>query len=153
MEMTERKVNLALTKVKLASEGGYGHEALIRQYLLNLALLRFIVGRLSKDEAIHHKKLSPLVRQFCDEVRQDEQFRIIIHPRTLKAIIPWTRVMNAYFKGMKQGILHKSPHELLNSSQVIFTLLHTSASKLFIADKKIQTDKKRKPVKRSRIST
>jgi len=151
MEMTERKVNLALSKIKLARDSGYGHEALIRQYLLNLALLRFIVGRLSQDETIQNKKLSTLVNQFCDEVRQDEQFRIIIHPRTLKSILPWARSMNAYFKGLKQGVLHKSTADLFQASQSIFTLLHISSSKLFIADKK-QAVKKGIPVKRNRNS-
>ncbi len=132
-DMTERKVTLAMTKITKAHEMGCLHEALLRQYLLNVELLRYIVGHLSEDKDVADKKLLQVVKQFCVEVTTHPELRIIIHPRNLKAVKPWAREMNGYFKGLKQGHLVATTEKLIKDSQVIFTLLHHSASKLFLS--------------------
>ena len=145
--MTERKVTLAMSKITTAQEMGYLHEALLRQYLLNVDLLRYIVERLSEDKGVGDKKLLQVVKQFCVEVSTHPELRIIIHPRNLKAMKPWAREMNDYFKGLKQGHLTATTEKLIKDSQVIFTLLHHSASKLFFSAPKRVVAKR--PVKKS----
>ncbi len=146
--MTERKVTLAMTKITKALEQGYMHEALLRQYLLNVELLRYIVGNLSGDEQVADKKLIQVVKHFCVEVSTHPEHRIIIHPRSLKSIKPWAREMNNYFKGLKQGHPLAGEEKLIKTSQVIFTLLHMSASKLFM--KKLRKVAPKPTVKKSR---
>lgn len=133
--MTDRQIQFALKKIQHCKEAGCNTEALIKQYFLNLALIRYMLKMASPATDTDSIKAKALLKQFIKEISLHPQLKAIIHKRSLKSILPWAEKMDVYFKQLKMG--HDRPMTaLLSESEKVFALLKVSANKVLVKSKK-----------------
>lgn len=132
--MTERKITLALRKIKLCKEHGFYFEALIRSYHLNLELIRFILSFSEKAGNPADMKIKKVIQQLLKELSLNPRLKSIINKKHFKAVKLWTLKMEQFFRDMKQGT-HRNPKELLVETERIAGLLNISVAKLLIKSK------------------
>jgi hypothetical protein len=129
--MTERKITYALNRIRDSREKGYLIEALIRSYLLNIDLIRFLLHVAEPGLELKGRKAKKLVKVFLEELDTQPALKKIIHKRSLKTLKPWLLKMDAYFKNLKVG--SPGPTKTLQAeSEKIFGILKISANKLIV---------------------
>ena len=128
--MTQRKVLFALKKIELAKQHGFFTEALIKNYHLNLQLLKFIFSYCSTTKSIQDKKTKLLLVELTKELNTNPQLKAIISKKSLKNINPWVLKIDLFFKTLKL----KEPANiklLLAEGEQVLGILNISASKIF----------------------
>lgn len=129
--MTDRRISSALKKIQACREEGYSLEALMRYYLLNVDLIKFILQVTAPELDLKDKKIKTVVRLFIEELSMHPELKSIIHKSSLKALQPWLTKMDHYFKMLKMG-QHTSPNPLITESEKIFALLKISVNKVLL---------------------
>ncbi len=130
--MTQRKISFALKKINESKQQQNFTEALVRNYHLNLELLKYIFSYCCATKSEHNKKISILISQLVNELDVKPQFKGVITKKSLKTIMPWALKMEAYYKFLK----HKQPSNtklLLNDGEHILAILNISANKIITA--------------------
>ncbi|HOZ86641.1 MAG TPA: hypothetical protein PL029_02735 [Bacteroidia bacterium] len=128
--MTERKITYALNRIKTCKENGFVTEALLKNYHLNLDIIKHILSTYSADYSFEGKKIKNIVNDFLEEISVNPQLRSILNKKNLKVVKPWLQKMDQFFKTLKI----KSPantNALLTETEKIFSILNISISKLF----------------------
>ena len=133
--MTDRKITYALNKIKSSKESGHPVEAIIRSYLLNVELIRFILSVTSPTIDLKDKKTKTLVNLLLKELTLHPELKSIIHKKSLKSLKPWLAKTDAFFKNLKMGVLNNTL-ALQTESDKIFGLLKISANKLLLKGKR-----------------
>ncbi len=132
--MTERKINLDLKKIDSAKKQGYWLEALLKNYHLNILLIRFLLKSGTKSPNQEAVKIKHLMTLFIEEVSVNPDLKTIINKKNLKFVKPWLTKMEDFFKSMKQGEI-KQAKTLQMESEKVFAVLHISAAKLLLKSK------------------
>lgn len=132
--MTERKINLDLKKIESAKKQGYWLEALLKNYQLNIQLIRFLLKSGTKNPSLDSIKIKQLMTQFIDEVSVNPELKSIINKKNLKFVKPWLSKMETFLKALKQGEIKQAKNLQLESEKV-FAVLHISAAKLLLQSK------------------
>jgi hypothetical protein len=127
--MTERKISSALTKIQACREQGYSLEALMRIYLLNVELVRFLLLTVAPHADMKDKKIKAIVKLLLAELAMHPEMKSIIQKKSLKAIQPWLAKMDLYFRHLKMG-QHTSPNPLILESEKVLGLLKISFNKV-----------------------
>ena len=129
--MTERKITLALNKIRSCKQQKYFIEALIRSYKLNVELIRYILAKASPQHSVDDKKIKVLVRIFLNEISLHPELKSIINKKSLKSLKPWLAKMDDFFKSLKMAE-PAATETLLNETEKIFGILKISANKLLL---------------------
>lgn len=127
--MTQRKITFALKKINASKLQNNYTEALVRNYHLNLDLIKYIFAHCSSTKSEQNKKVSVLVSELLNELGKNPRCRSIISKKSLKEILPWALKMDAFYKFIK----HKQPNNtklLLNEGEQILAILNISANKI-----------------------
>ena len=132
--MTERKINLDLKKIDSAKKQGCWLEALLKNYQLNILLIRFLLKSGTKSPNQEVVKIKHLMTLFIEEVSVNPDLKTIINKKNLKFVKPWLTKMEDFFKSMKQGEI-KQAKTLQMESEKVFAVLHISAAKLLLKSK------------------
>ena len=130
--MTQRKITFALKKINTSKQQQNYTEALVRNYHLNLDLLKYIFSNCCATKTEHNKKASVLISELLRELDKNSHRRSLISKKSLKEIMPWALKMEAFFKFLK----HKQPSNtklLLNEGEKILAILNISANKIITA--------------------
>jgi hypothetical protein len=133
--MTRRQIILAQKKIEKSKSDGYFLEALIKNYHLNLEILKFISFKINPDKSTKNLKAKELLSLVIDEIHAQPKSKIIISKKNLKMLKPWLVKMDFYLKTLKM----KSPtntKSLLHECEKIFAVLNISLAKIHIGDKK-----------------
>src|SRR6185436_10121375 len=101
--MTIRKIQYAWNKIDACKSHGYYMEALLRNYHLNLDIIRHILSTQAEDYLVKGKKIKTIVGDFLLEIERNTQLKSILNKRNLKTVKPWLDKMDAFFKTLKQG--------------------------------------------------
>ncbi|MDX2172607.1 MAG: hypothetical protein SFY56_05760 [Bacteroidota bacterium] len=127
--MTQRKITLALKKINTSKLQGNFTEALIKNYHLNLSLVKYLFSKCSETKSAENKKLRILIEELIEELDINPNCKRIISKNSLKQILPWALKMEVFFKSIKI----KEPTNtklLLNESEHILAILNISAAKI-----------------------
>ncbi len=132
--MTSRKISSALNTVNVCKKDGYFLEALIKNYHLNLELIKHILSVTVPGYSIENKKVKTIVKEFQNEIALNQALKSLITKKTFKQAKIWFLKMDVYFKKLKmeQPINTKA---LLSEAEQIFGILNISANKLFTKNK------------------
>jgi hypothetical protein len=132
--MTQRKITYALNRINTCKENGFVMEALLKNYHLNLDIIKHILSRYSTNYSFEGKKIKNIVTDFLEEISVNAELRSILNKKNLKVVKPWLQKMDLFFKTLKL----KSPANtkaLLAETEKIFSILNISISKLFSQQK------------------
>jgi hypothetical protein len=127
--MTQRKITFALKKINSSKQQGNYTEALIKNYHLNLNLIKYIFNNCSATKSTQNKKFRVLVEELIDELNANPHYKSIISKTSLKQILPWALKMEVFFKTLKL----KQPSNtkiLLHDSEHILAILTISVAKI-----------------------
>ena len=127
--MTPRKITFALNKINTSKQQGNFTEALIKNYHLNLSLVKYLFSKCSDTKSAENKKLKILLEELIEELDTKPHCKRIITKTSLKQILPWALKMEVFFKTLKI----KEPNNtklLLNESEHILAILNISAAKI-----------------------
>lgn len=127
--MTEKKITYAWNRISACKENGFLLEALLKNYHLNLDIIRYILYTYS-DYSVKDKKIKTIVRDFTEETMVNPKLKAILNKRNLKTLKPWLDKMDVFFKALK----HSNPPNtkgLQQETENIFAMLHISVNKLF----------------------
>lgn len=127
--MTQRKITLALKKINTSKQQGHYTEALIKNYHLNLSIVKYLFSKCSETKSAERKKLRILIEELIEELDANPKCKRIISKNSLKQILPWALKMEVFFKSLKI----KEPTNtrlLLNESEQILAILNISAAKI-----------------------
>lgn len=133
--MTERKINLDLKKIESAKKQGYWLEALLKNYQLNIQLIKFLLKSGTKNPSLDTVKIKQLMALFIEEVSVNSDLKTIISKKNLKFVKPWLSKMEDFLKALKQGEI-KNAKTLQQESETVFAVLHISAAKLLLLSKR-----------------
>jgi hypothetical protein len=133
--MTERKINLDLKKIESAKKQGYWLEALLKNYQLNIQLIKFLLKSGTKNPSLDTVKIKQLMALFIEEVSVNSDLKTIISKKNLKFVKPWLSKMEDFLKALKQGEI-KNAKTLQQESETVFGVLHISAAKLLLLSKR-----------------
>lgn len=133
--MTERKIAYALNRIKLCKEQGFYLEALIKNYHLNVDLIKFMLSNAIPKYSAKDKKIKVIVREFLKEIESNAKLKAILNKKNLKTVKPWLDDMDAFFKILK---LHYPSNikSLQADTEKVFALLNISVNKLFVKNRK-----------------
>jgi len=132
--MTERKIVYALSRIKSCKEQGFYLEALIKNYHLNVDLIRFMLSNAISKYSTKDKKIKVIVQEFLKEIETNEKLKAILNKKNLKAVKPWLDNMDAFFKALK--LQYPANLKTLQSdTEKVFGILNISANKLFVKNK------------------
>ncbi len=128
--MTQRKILFALKKIELAKQHGFFAEALLKNYHLNLQLLKFIFAYCSLTKSTQNKKAKILIAELNAELNTNPKLKAIISKKSLKNINHWVLKIDLFFKTLKL----KEPSNtkiLLAEGEQVLGILNISANKIF----------------------
>ncbi len=128
--MTQRKILFALKKIELAKQQGFFAEALLKNYHLNLQLLKFIFAHCSVTKSVHNKKVKIIIAELNTELNTNPRLKAIISKKSLKNINHWILKIDVFFKTLKL----KEPantKDLLAEGELVLGILNISATKIF----------------------
>lgn len=126
--MTDRQIQFALKKIEAAKKANFHTEAFIKHYLLNLALIHYILKTLAPQAEIENTKAKAVIKLFMKEMAVHPEMKAVIHKRSLKAVQLWNEKADTFFKQLKMG-QDKSATALLSESEKVFALLKISTHK------------------------
>jgi hypothetical protein len=129
--MTKRQIILARKKIDKSKNEGYHLDALIKNYHLNLEILKYI--SLNLNPGLPSKNLKPkqILNALITEIKKHPDSKFI-SKKSLKPLKPWLVKMDAYFKILK----NKPPVNttiLFAETEKIFNLLYISFTKMLSA--------------------
>ncbi|MES2680042.1 MAG: hypothetical protein V4635_09165 [Bacteroidota bacterium] len=119
-----------MNRIKTCKENGFVMEALLKNYHLNLDIIKHILGTYSLDYSVEGKKIKTIINDFLEEISVNPQLKSILNKKNLKVVKPWLEKMDLFFKTLKL----KPPantNALLAETEKIFSILNISISKLF----------------------
>lgn len=130
--MTQRKVLFALKKINSSKQQGNFTEALIKNYHLNLHLVKYIFSNCCASKTTFNKKLSILLNELLYEIENHPNIKCVISKKSIKQILPWALKMELFFKLLKI----KEPANtklLLTESESVLAILSISSAKISLA--------------------
>lgn len=124
----------ALSKIEACKEQRFYMEALLKNYHLNLDLIKFMLSSSVPKYSAKDKKAKVILREFTQEIESNVKLKAILNKRNLKAVKPWLNKMDCFFKTVK---LHypDNVRALQADAEKVFVLLNISANKLFVQDR------------------
>jgi hypothetical protein len=128
--MTNRKITNSLNKIETCLKNGYVLEALLRNYHLNIDLIKLILINVKPDYSFEGKKFKTVMSEFQHEISVNAELKPIINKKTFKLVKTWLVKMDSYFKKLK----FEEPANtklLMSETQKIVGVLNISANKLF----------------------
>lgn len=128
--MTPVAISTAIKKIDACKAAGYTIEALIRNYQLNIRLLKLILQKANPDYNFDKKRLKTIVKEFVEEINHNPQLKGLITKKTFKLVRTWLQKTDVYFKLLKLGEL-QTTKTLLAESSKITGVLNISVNKLF----------------------
>lgn len=129
--MTERKIAYAFSRIKASKENGFILEALLKNYHLNIDIIRYLLSSSVKDYPVKDKKIKSVVQDFMEEIPANAKLKTIINKRNLKVVKPWLQKMEAFFKALKSG-QPANTKALQAETEKIFGILNISVNKFFV---------------------
>jgi hypothetical protein len=132
--MTKRKIQIALKKIEQCKTKNCHLEALLKNYHLNVDLLKFISLKLTAVKHNEDLKVKHILSHLLEETSRRGDLKTIIGKKNLKTVKPWLSKMDVCFKTLRS----QEPTNvkiLLNEGEKIFAILHISASKIFVGHK------------------
>lgn len=128
--MTKRNLETALKRINDCKQNGYLLEALLRNYELNLALVKLMIQRARPDYDFEGKKIKTIIRDFNDELGANPELKAIINKKAFGLVKTWLSKMDSYFKALKLGKLSGAT-VLLSETEKISGVLTISVRKFF----------------------
>ena len=132
--MTERKISYAYKKIESCKKEGYLLEALIRNYHLNIHLIKYILESSDSTFLIKGKKIKAIVYEFFEQISMNPGLRSLINKKTLKIVKLWLEKMEVFYKKLKLE-QPSNVKELQHEAEKILGILNISANKLFVKNK------------------
>lgn len=132
--MTERKIVYALNRIKSCKEQGFYLEALIKNYHLNVDLIKFMLSNAVPKYSAKDKKIKVIVQEFLKEIETNAKLKAILNKKNLKTVKPWLDNMDAFFKALKLQY-PANVKTLQSDTEKVFGILNISANKLFVKNK------------------
>lgn len=134
--MTERKILYALNRIKSCKEHGFALEALIKNYHLNLDIIKHILSSSIEDYSAKDKKIKMIVNELMEEISVNNKLKAILNKKNLKTVKPWLLKMEDFFRALKMTYPTPTNLKALQSeTEKIFGILNISVNKLFIKNK------------------
>ena len=128
--MTERKILYALNRIKACKEQGFLLEALLKNYHLNLDIIKYILETCSEEYSPKDKKIKEIFHQFLEEVAVKPKLKAVLNKKNLKIVKPWLHKMEQFFKTLKMHA-PSNVKALQVETEKITGLLNISFVKLF----------------------
>lgn len=129
--MTDRKISTALKKIDSCKESGFQIEALLRLYLLNVSMVKFILSVLKPELQVGDEKIKTLIKLLIRELAAHPEMKAVIQKKSLKSLQVWLDKTDSYFKALKMG--HARPTLTLHGeSEQVFGLLKISVNKVLL---------------------
>jgi hypothetical protein len=129
--MTEKKISLALSRIKKYKAERRPLEALLSTYYLNLDLIKFILTKASPGYKFEGKKLKEILKDCHEQALSNTVLKPIIAKRSIKSCKSWSLKMDTFFKSLKLEF-PANISSLLAESETICGILKISASKLLV---------------------
>ena len=123
--MTDRKISAALKKIEFCREHGFHMEALMRLYLLNVSMIKFILSVLTPELDLKDEKIKTTLKIFIRELSLHPEMKSVIQKKS------WLEKTDVYFKSIKMGVSHPTTALYLETEQVC-ALLKISVSKVLL---------------------
>jgi len=132
--MTERKIVYALNRIRSCKESGFVMEALLKNYHLNIDLIKYILKTFHVNYSGEGKKIKAVINDFLEEISVNPKLKSVLNKKNLKVVKPWLQKMDLFFKTLKirQPTNTKA---LLIEAEKISSILNISAAKLFSQSK------------------
>jgi hypothetical protein len=132
--MTQRKIANSLLTIDACKKHGYILEALLKNYHLNVDLLKFILTSVKPGYSLEGKKIKTFTREFSGEIDHNPALKSVINKKTFRIVKTWLDKMDVYFKELKLS-QPGSTRSLMLESEKIFGVLNISTNKLFVRKK------------------
>lgn len=128
--MTEKKITYAWNRISACKENGFLMEALLKNYHLNLDIIRYILSTHVSGYSFRDKKIKEIVNDVIEETSVNPKLKSILNKKNLKVLKPWLFKMDTFFKALKHG-RPVNTKALQQETEKIFALLNISVNKLF----------------------
>jgi len=128
--MTEKKITYAWNRISACKENGFLMEALLKNYHLNLDIIRYILSTYVSGYSFRDKKIKEIVNDVIEETSVNPKLKSILNKKNLKVLKPWLFKMDTFFKALKHG-RPVNTKALQQETEKIFALLNISVNKLF----------------------
>jgi hypothetical protein len=132
--MNQSQIRKAVEKIEKCKRGGYLVEAQALAFHLNVQLVKFILSSRGKNP-VGNRKFKSLLGEFSKQLDTNHELQGIISKKNLKAIKPWQKKMDAWFKSLRTN-KPVAGRSLLAETEKIFLLLNISATKVMINGRK-----------------
>jgi len=129
--MTDRKISAALKKIQFCKEHGFQTEALIRLYLLNVSMIKFILSVLTPELDMKDEKIKNTLKILIRELSLHPEMKAVIQKKSLKSLQSWIEKTDLYFKGLKAGV-SRPTNTLYQETEQVCALLKISVSKVLL---------------------
>lgn len=128
--MTEKKITYAWNRISACKENGFLMEALLKNYHLNLDIIRYVLSTYVSGYSFRDKKIREIVNDVIEETSVNPKLKSILNKKNLKVLKPWLFKMDTFFKALKHG-RPVNTKALQQETEKIFALLNISVNKLF----------------------
>jgi len=128
--MTEKKITYAWNRTSACKENGFLMEALLKNYHLNLDIIRYVLSTYVSGYSFRDKKIREIVNDVIEETSVNPKLKSILNKKNLKVLKPWLFKMDTFFKALKHG-RPVNTKALQQETEKIFALLNISVNKLF----------------------
>lgn len=105
-------------------------EALLKNYHLNLDIIRYVLSTYVSGYSFRDKKIKEIVNDVIEETSVNPKLKSILNKKNLKVLKPWLFKMDTFFKALKHG-RPVNTKALQQETEKIFALLNISVNKLF----------------------
>jgi hypothetical protein len=132
--MTQRKILYSLKKIDHCKKKGFYLEALLKNYHLNVEILKLISDKHTSPNT-DLIKAKHILGNLLEQVNDRAELKSTITRKNLKTMKPWLSKMDGFFKTIKV----KEPSDtksLLTEGEKIFAILQMSATKIFAGQKR-----------------
>jgi hypothetical protein len=129
--MTDRKISAALKKIGFCKEHGFHMEALMRLYLLNVSMIKFILSVLTPELDLKDEKIKTILKIFIRELSLHPEMKSVIQKKSLKSLQSWLEKTDSYFKSIKMGVSLPTS-SLYSETEQVCALLKISVSKVLL---------------------
>ena len=109
-------------------------EALIKNYHLNVELIKHILITIVPNYSIENKKVKTIAKEFQNEISVNNALKSLITKKTFKQVKTWLLKMDVYFRKLKLE-QPSNTKALLTETEQVFGIINISANKLFAKNK------------------
>ena len=106
-------------------------EALMRLYLLNVSMIKFILSVLTPELDLKDEKIKTTLKIFIRELSLHPEMKSVIQKKSLKSLQSWLEKTDSYFKSIKMGVSLPTS-SLYSETEQVCALLKISVSKVLL---------------------